>query len=59
VLKFELAKKLGAADIYVELSRSNPEVQFEQLKKDHPYGFGENIQDWAENHIDSNCRRRG
>jgi D-arabinitol dehydrogenase (NADP+) len=30
---------LGAADVYIELSRSNPEVQFEQLKKDHPYGF--------------------
>lgn len=38
-LKMELAKKLDAADHYVELSRSNPEVQFEKLKKDHPYGF--------------------
>ena len=35
----ELAKSLGAADDYIELSRSNPEVQFEKIKKDHPYGF--------------------
>jgi len=38
-LKMELAKKLDAGDHYVELSRSNPEAQFEQIKKDHPYGF--------------------
>lgn len=38
-LKMELAKKLDAADHYIELSRSNPQAQFEQLKKDHPYGF--------------------
>lgn len=38
-LKMDLAKKLDAADSYVELSRSNPEAQFETLKKDNPYGF--------------------
>jgi D-arabinitol dehydrogenase (NADP+) len=38
-LKMDLAKKLDAADVYVELSRSNPEAQFEQIKKDNPYGF--------------------
>ncbi len=38
-LKLELAKKLDAADKYVELSRTNPEEQFEKLKKDNPYGF--------------------
>jgi D-arabinitol dehydrogenase (NADP+) len=37
--KMELAKKLGAADVYVELDRQNPEPQWEQLKKDYPYGF--------------------
>ena len=35
----DLARKLEAGDDYIELSRSNPEVQFEKLKKDHPYGF--------------------
>lgn len=35
----ELAKKLDAADSYIELSRSNPEAQFETLKKENPYGF--------------------
>jgi D-arabinitol dehydrogenase (NADP+) len=35
----DLAKKLDAADEYVELSRSNPEAQFDKLKKDNPYGF--------------------
>ncbi|KXX77676.1 D-arabinitol dehydrogenase 1 [Madurella mycetomatis] len=38
-LKMDLAKELDAADTYVELSRSNPGPQFEQIKKDNPYGF--------------------
>lgn len=38
-LKMDLAKDLDAADTYIELSRDNPEAQFEQLKKDNPYGF--------------------
>jgi len=38
-LKMDLAKNLDAADVYVELSRENPEAQFEQLKKENPYGF--------------------
>ncbi|KKA21634.1 Alcohol dehydrogenase, zinc-containing [Rasamsonia emersonii CBS 393.64] len=37
--KMELAKKLGAGDEYVALSRTNPEAQFEKLKADNPYGF--------------------
>lgn len=38
-LKMDLAKSLDAADTYVELSRENPEAQFDQLKKENPYGF--------------------
>lgn len=38
-LKMDLAKQLDAADVYVELSRKDPKAQFEQLKKDNPYGF--------------------
>ncbi|KAM0427309.1 hypothetical protein ACHAPT_007744 [Fusarium lateritium] len=38
-LKMELAKSLEAADQYIELSRSNPDEQFAQLKKENPYGF--------------------
>lgn len=38
-LKMDLARKLGAADVYVELSREDPSVQFEQIKMDNPYGF--------------------
>ncbi|KAI9813325.1 MAG: hypothetical protein M1832_006340 [Thelocarpon impressellum] len=38
-LKMELAKKLDAADVYVELSRTQPEEQFAKLKADNPYGF--------------------
>lgn len=38
-LKMDLAKKLEAADEYVELSRSNPEAQFQALKDANPYGF--------------------
>jgi D-arabinitol dehydrogenase (NADP+) len=37
--KMNVARSLGVADTYVELSRSTPEVQFAQLKKDNPYGF--------------------
>jgi len=37
--KMELARKLNAADVYVELDRKNPGAQWEQLKKDNPYGF--------------------
>ncbi|KAA6414483.1 MAG: chlorophyll synthesis pathway [Lasallia pustulata] len=38
-LKMELAKKLGAGDVYVELSRKDPSGQFEKLKSENPYGF--------------------
>ena len=38
-LKMDLAKKLEAADEYIELSRSNPEAQFQALKDANPYGF--------------------
>ena len=38
-IKTELAKKLDAADEYIELDRQNPEAQWAQLKKDNPYGF--------------------
>jgi len=38
-LKMDLAKKLDCADIYVPLSRSNPQEQFEKIKNDNPYGF--------------------
>ncbi|KAA8894111.1 chaperonin 10-like protein [Sphaerosporella brunnea] len=38
-LKMELAKKLNAADEYIELSRNNPEAQFQAIKDANPYGF--------------------
>jgi D-arabinitol dehydrogenase (NADP+) len=38
-LKMDLARKLDAGDVYLPLSRSDPQVQFEQLKKENPYGF--------------------
>ncbi|TFY80178.1 hypothetical protein EWM64_g3830, partial [Hericium alpestre] len=38
-IKTEVAKQLNAGDVYVELDRTNPEAQWEQIKKDHPYGF--------------------
>ncbi|EJT99312.1 GroES-like protein [Dacryopinax primogenitus] len=37
--KMEIAKQLGCADVYVELDREDPAHQWEQLKKDNPYGF--------------------
>jgi len=38
-IKTQIAKELDAADAYVELDRENPDAQWEQLKKDYPYGF--------------------
>jgi D-arabinitol dehydrogenase (NADP+) len=37
--KMDLAKSLDAADHYIPLSRSNSAPQWEQIKKDNPYGF--------------------
>lgn len=38
-IKMDIAKQINAADEYIELDRQNPEAQWEQLKKDNPYGF--------------------
>lgn len=38
-LKMDLAKKLDAADEYVELSRTDAQAQFSKLKAGNPYGF--------------------
>ncbi|KDQ60175.1 hypothetical protein JAAARDRAFT_32547 [Jaapia argillacea MUCL 33604] len=38
-IKMDIAKDLECADVYIELDRQNPGPQWEQLKKDHPYGF--------------------
>ncbi|KIY70830.1 NADP+-dependent D-mannitol dehydrogenase [Cylindrobasidium torrendii FP15055 ss-10] len=38
-IKMDIAKDLDAGDEYIELDRQNPEAQWEQLKKDNPYGF--------------------
>ena len=38
-IKMDIAKQLNAGDEYIELDRQNPGPQWEQLKKDNPYGF--------------------
>ena len=38
-LKMDIAKSVEAADTYIELSRSDPEAQFAEIKKNNPYGF--------------------
>jgi D-arabinitol dehydrogenase (NADP+) len=38
-IKMDIAKELNAGDEYIELDRQNPGPQWEQLKKDNPYGF--------------------
>lgn len=35
----DLAKSLDAADVYVPLSRKDPEAQFAKIKSENPYGF--------------------
>jgi D-arabinitol dehydrogenase (NADP+) len=38
-LKMDLAKKLDAADEYIALSRTNPQVQFDEIKSNFKFGF--------------------
>ncbi len=38
-IKMDLAKQLDAGTEYIELDRENPQSQWEQLKKENPYGF--------------------
>lgn len=38
-IKMDIAKKLDAADEYIELDRQNPGPQWQKLKDDNPYGF--------------------
>ncbi|KAI0754395.1 NADP+-dependent D-mannitol dehydrogenase [Daedaleopsis nitida] len=38
-VKMDIARKLDAADEYIELDRANPEPQWASLQADHPYGF--------------------
>lgn len=38
-IKMDTAKRLNCADEYLELDRENPQVQWDALKKDYPYGF--------------------
>jgi D-arabinitol dehydrogenase (NADP+) len=38
-MKMDIAKKLNAADVYIELDRKNPEAQWAQMKQDYKYGF--------------------
>ena len=38
-LKMDLARTLDVADVYVDLSRTDPTDQLAQIKADNPYGF--------------------
>jgi len=38
-IKMEIARKVDAADIYIDLDRQNADAQWAQIKKDNPYGF--------------------
>ena len=38
-IKMDIAKKINAADEYIELDRKAPESQWKKLKEDNPYGF--------------------
>jgi D-arabinitol dehydrogenase (NADP+) len=38
-LKMDIAKKIQAADEYIELDRQDAKAQWVQIKKDNPYGF--------------------
>ncbi|KAG6379664.1 chaperonin 10-like protein [Boletus reticuloceps] len=38
-IKTQIAKKLGAADEYIELDRNDAGAQWEKVRTDNPYGF--------------------
>lgn len=38
-VKMDIAKRINAADEYVELDRQHPEAQWKKLKDDNPHGF--------------------
>jgi len=38
-IKMDIARRLDAADEYIELDRQNPGPQWAKLKEDNPYGF--------------------
>ncbi|OWT36255.1 chlorophyll synthesis pathway protein BchC [Cryptococcus neoformans Bt1] len=38
-IKMDIARKVEAADEYIDLDRSNPGPQWAKLKEDNPYGF--------------------
>lgn len=38
-VKMDIAKRINAADEYVELDCQYPEAQWKKLKEDNPYGF--------------------
>ncbi len=35
-IKMDLARQIGAADVYIDLDRQNAKAQWEQIKKDYP-----------------------
>ncbi|KAK1927543.1 chaperonin 10-like protein [Papiliotrema laurentii] len=38
-IKMDIARKVEAADAYIDLDRQNAKEQWAQIKKDNPYGF--------------------
>ena len=54
-IKTQLAMQLEAAHEYVELDRQDPAAQWEQLKKDNPYGFDVVVRALLPGHYQSGC----
>jgi len=38
-IKTQVAKEIHASDVVIELDRENPDPQWNQIKKDYPFGF--------------------
>ena len=38
-IKTRIAREINAADVYIEIDRQDPQAQWDQIKKDYPYGF--------------------
>ena len=38
-IKMDIARKIDAADVYIDLDRKDADAQWQKIKDDHPYGF--------------------
>ena len=46
-IKMDIARKVEAADAYIDLDRQNAKAQWEQIKQDNPREFIQTAKSWS------------